>query len=516
MKNTDLNITFSKKYNIQNEEYENVKIITFPFSMRTHNCFKKAKILTIAALINFTPLELFKIRGFGKNCLNEVDLFCSKLSKRNNNYNLNKRQTKRATTSFIKKYDQEILRGDFKSIDKSCLNEIEKNYLLELQESYKILGEDLVCECINNPKKISSVINVLSNFKMKISRMNEINEAYKIIPNFRRDNKVISYIKAFTNDNKERRKLRKMCFSENECISSFYGNLILVDFQKDYVLLLSFLNWCSFNLTEEIEKIFEILFSNEKIKYVIQSRARKRTLEYIGEKLGVTRERVRQIEANCINKFTNLDLRINIILKICAEENSEQIVGINNIEKYAGYYATDLIHLLKNSKNSQYTYVGQLNAFIIGDISVFKRFYRCIENLPDFINVCEESMLLYEISNKYTIPYELVNKVFLDIYKKTGSFYHKDRLSMGQVYSHVLKKYYPAGLNVYSDSMLDEFRLKVRNEFGDFELPINNRALTAGITNVCILCGRGVYRFNSHNFISKSLLHAIQKYIEDS
>ena len=65
----------------------------------------------------------------------------------------------------------------------------------------------------------------------------------------------------------------------------------------------------SCDTTEKMKQIFELL--NEREKYVIQERYgfnalnKSKTLEEIGQEMGVTRERIRQIEAKAIRKLTN-------------------------------------------------------------------------------------------------------------------------------------------------------------------------------------------------------------------
>lgn len=50
----------------------NVRIEELDFSVRTYNCLKKANILTIPDLVQFTETDLMQIRNFGKKSLTEV------------------------------------------------------------------------------------------------------------------------------------------------------------------------------------------------------------------------------------------------------------------------------------------------------------------------------------------------------------------------------------------------------------------------------------------------------------
>lgn len=50
----------------------NVRIEELDFSVRTYNCLKKANILTIPELVQYTENDLMQIRNFGKKSLTEV------------------------------------------------------------------------------------------------------------------------------------------------------------------------------------------------------------------------------------------------------------------------------------------------------------------------------------------------------------------------------------------------------------------------------------------------------------
>lgn len=63
-------------------------------------------------------------------------------------------------------------------------------------------------------------------------------------------------------------------------------------------LLCKFLKWCRFDLPTELNDLLNNIYSNDRIRRVIELRSQKHTLEQIGTELNVTRERIRQIEAN--------------------------------------------------------------------------------------------------------------------------------------------------------------------------------------------------------------------------
>lgn len=56
----------------EQENIPSVRIEELDFSVRTYNCLKKANILTIAELVQYTEADLMQIRNFGRKSLTEV------------------------------------------------------------------------------------------------------------------------------------------------------------------------------------------------------------------------------------------------------------------------------------------------------------------------------------------------------------------------------------------------------------------------------------------------------------
>ena len=96
MRDTDLDIAFCERYNLISDEYEGVSVTTLPFSVRVINRFIGNGITTVAELLKTSPSALMKLKGFGKNCLVEVDAFCATL---NNDDSIPIVQNKKASLS---------------------------------------------------------------------------------------------------------------------------------------------------------------------------------------------------------------------------------------------------------------------------------------------------------------------------------------------------------------------------------------------------------------------------------
>ena len=151
MRDTEFDIAFYERYNLNADEYEGVSVTTLPFSVRVINRFMGNGITTVAALLKNTPSALMKLKGFGKNCLDEVDAFCAKL---NEDVIIPVTQDKKVScSSLFKNYREYISVGDFSIFDEIELTESEKLMLQRYKEAYDVLGNELVIECVGSTEK---------------------------------------------------------------------------------------------------------------------------------------------------------------------------------------------------------------------------------------------------------------------------------------------------------------------------------------------------------------------------
>ena len=508
-----LNISFAEKFSIKSKEYVNTPVRSLPLSVRAINRFISSGISTLDVLLDSTPQALLGLKGFGKTCLEEVENFCSKLADKKVE-SLPKSQRAIHDISIFRPYYKSIALGDFSFADRLSLSDSENETLIQLKEAFNLLGKDLVFDCIMSPEKIRPIINMLSTFENKMQRYFVVRKLVDELPKGRKVNRAYPYINAFTLNNEERNTLMSLCCSENTTIHEMDPTPAL-ETDKVYLLFVRFLKWCGFNLHTEIEGLFENIYKNKRSRFIIQGRAQKQTLEEIGSELGITRERVRQIEVKTKRAFAHYCSRIRIIPKISAERNGDTILTPLEIEEYCGKDVQELLFLLSTYNNTSYTYDKQLDLFVIGNNSIQDQVIQYVENLPDVVRVDKLPEILKDASDDEDIPAEMLEKAFLNAYKLTGTLYHRHRLSLASIYEKILEKYYPNGLKVYDADEIKTFRERVSLEYGNIELPQNNRALSARIASTCVLCGRGVYKFKQKQYVSKELSNRIHKYIID-
>ena len=507
-------LTYANRFNIVSEDYRDISIKTLPFSVRVINSFLRNGIHTLELLLNSTPYDLMRLKGFGKTCLDEVDNYCSCLGDTSIPVKKERDLGQTNQIPIIKSHKSDISLGDFSFVENETLSQNEVDVIEKYKEAFYILGPELAFNCVTEPQKIIELINMFTDYQHKTKRHVEVWKMAYNLPRFRLSNKASAYIRAFTVKEDERNLLYGMCPSEN---SNIYDMLHYVDLDDNtlYLTLKNFLKWCTFDLLLEVDTLFNELYTKDTYSTVIKMRAERKTLEEIGSYLGVTRERVRQIESKIKRKFSFFHGKNRIISKISADRNGDTIITSVEIAEYCGSKHEDLIYLLQASESPNYTYDRQLDIFILGSDSLKERINNYMEGLPDIIKVNGLKEIL-DIAEESGIPAEMLERAIVDSYRCTGEVYHRCRLSLATIYERVLDKYYPDGFKAYDAEEIENFRQIISEEYGDVGLPEHDRALTARVASICILCGRGIYRLKNKSFISKSLADKIYRYINGS
>ena len=144
MQDSTFELTFCEKYNLVADEYDGIAVTTLPFSVRVINRFMGNGISTVAALLKSSPSTLMKIKGFGANCLEEVDAYCSKLNENDfkpveQDFNVSK-----CVSPLFYKHREDIALGNFSVFENYELSDDESKMLQRYQEAYGILGVESI------------------------------------------------------------------------------------------------------------------------------------------------------------------------------------------------------------------------------------------------------------------------------------------------------------------------------------------------------------------------------------
>ena len=517
--------TFGDLYPINLSSVENIGVQTLPISMRIKNRLMRSGIKNVASLCRMKVNDFMNLHGAGTKSCDEICSYLADLS--NNVIDISPSLASLEVASHIPQIVadnlESILNQDFTFCENSTVESNEVVVVEKYKNAIEILGTDLARACYQTPQKVIPIMNALEPFikaqQEREYRKKQISESLELIPNQRFNNNVCGYINAFTTDEEQRKTLGKIYGLElypNARIKNFIFEAVS-ESKTDFALLLHFLKWCTFDINEEIAELFQMLYGRSKsIKSVLLGRATGETLGVVGDKMGITRERVRQIENKAKRIFNHWQSKAHILSKISAERNGDSVLSISELSDYFSDKYAEMVFLLRTSDSPAYYYDSQLDVFVMGDESISSVIGRIVEALPDAFEEKKYAAIINDAVEEHNIPQELIEKAISDEFQKDGSTYHRSRLSLTAIYTEILVKYYPNGIDIYDEKELRVFRHIAAGEYGCKKLPDKNRAISARLADIGILCDRGKYRPKKDSYISKGLADKIHKYIVES
>lgn len=534
----DPEMRYCDRYGVDSEAYDQLSLdaLDMPNRLRSRLAFKGCE--TIGQFLRLSPKELREIPGAGKGTVQiaekVVGEICAQKGSFNNEDSNNTNGTVIKDTSEIRYCDRYGL--DSKAYDHLPLDAV--NMPNRLRNRLAIRG----CETVGQFLRLTSrevqeipgagkgtiqaaeeVIGEISGLirpeTFSVSRVEPVSlgTLFANIPDDRKNKSVVGYIQAFTSDEEARKQLLSVCENTQITIGQ-YGQTILNDNSDNRMqeLCYNFFSWLNFDLQDEINQIGKQLQSNERTMMIVEMRANKKTLHDVGEAMNITRERVRQIERKANREFIRGITAHQIIKKIYAERNQDKVLTSAELSEYFGEMATIFLYFLRGSETADYEYDEDMDVFIVEDRDMIERVQEYIETLPETIKEKEYGRIVELGVDNYGLNKEIIDTAIKERYKYTGSVYHRSRLTRSSMYELILREYYPEGLHIYDSQEIQEFRQQVMEEYGDINLPKEDRAIAAVIARVGILCGRGIYKPKMDSYIPKELENRIQSYIDSS
>ncbi len=266
---------------------------------------------------------------------------------------------------------------------------------------------------------------------------------------------------------------------------------------------------------------------NEKLKAdhhydTLLQRAKGKTLQSIGEKTNVTRERIRQIEQIELQRAKIL---VDCLIAYMQSINKKmRCLNVNKLAKYFKEKEDFAVakYIIKTVYKNEYLdfcnkllISGQTKDEVVGRLAGITRKY-----IKEACNISEKFVLIDEKLLKKRVEYiniqDFINYLMGVGYKKSGDYVYKTGLSYGLLCAIVIREHFPKGFRIHDFEELNKLREIVQREFKGLELPDNNRALGTRISFFLVLCDRGTYTVAENIHIPISLLKDIYQYIMNS
>lgn len=511
-------LIFSDIYPIVVSADNDVLVMDLPFSVRLKNVLMRNHVTTLSAILATNVAEFEGFRNLGTKTVKELTDYLDSLMEEGS---ATKKETrgKIVKSLIIAKNIEAFLNGD-----RSFLGDITDDGRKTVEpyiEAYDTIGTELAELCYRDPLAVLPMVESLYDFiektEQEIEIEKRIKECINAIPPKRLGQKVIGYINAFTREEERIDKLKhiySLDINTDAKLREFSGEIVFNSHQH-LSILLGFLKWCSFDIKSEIDELFAEIYKSDNIKIALKGRASGKTLQEVGVSLGITRERIRQLESKAKRIFGNRQAKKRFLSKVSAIRNSDTILSSVELQEYFGEYFSEMIFLLRTYDSPAYKYDSQLDVFVLGDESLTSSAFEFVQSLPSSFDDSKYKEFVEMLEEK-DIPLELFEKAFAEEYRKDGLTYHRIKQTLTEIYTLIMSTHFSHGISIYKESDMREFRRIAVEEYGCTKLPENDRAIYSRIQDICIMCDKGVYKPKAKEYVSKDLANKIHSYIVDS
>lgn len=277
---------------------------------------------------------------------------------------------------------------------------------------------------------------------------------------------------------------------------------------------------------EEVDPVKQFVETYNALKDNARSclllKAQGQTLQEIGESIGVTRERVRQIIAKTMRKLNSVSGPI--LEKLMQGRSYFYKSDIKRLFSRPEHLDC-FVYVLENTETVHYFEFADkfVDPEVIPDNceillhTMMKELVGDAVNYYDILEKVEAELARHEMS--FLDASDFMGFLFERRYIAMGDYIMKRRGAYKRICHDVIMRHFKAGIKLDSDDEnQDMLRMKeiIFKEYAGYTLPDSNRAITARISPDLILCGRGRYCAPENTILDETLFAQIVEYINDS
>ena len=494
-------------YSLKPELYNQISIKSLDFSVRLGGRLLGYGLKTVADLLMVSDNDLRSINGFGNGCIRELHAYLENLASSEPPTKMDEKISN--IPAELAPYKEELLYGNFDVVKNVELTIESTKFISRLRESHEILDFELVEALVNGSPEVFQIMEMLRGFVASVDAKRQCEELINSIPNNRLSLEASWLIRCFDKGSKLQDDLLGLTKEDESLLDFLKANYH--EISKNNRTLSRFVEWCQFDIKEEIEEFFVEKLRDREFE-VVTERAKGKTLDQVGTEMGVTRERIRQIEKKAVNKFSLWQKRNCTIQKLFIELNEKNGLSVMEVVNLLGENGQALTYMLKNSDTDEFAYDKQLDMFVYLNLSLNEKIQDYVESLPDTFaeRNLDEYLRIAEEENGY--PAKIVQAYIEESYKKTGDTYHRFRLSLTTMYADIMQRFYPNGLHVYDELEIEKFREKIKDEYGLDISDKSDHSIGSILSRIGILCGRGRYKFVANK---EYIRHLQQRFLTD-
>ena len=527
-------------FEVDPNDFSDVSFDELYLSVRSFNCLNRSGCKSLGDLLLKTISDLKSIKNMGLKSVNEI---LAKVKEYVADFSDESGKDKEKKTLIslrsielnesVRDAVESILLGE--SYSKDDFNEHQIALFDRIKDSVDVVGSEICMEAYTNPQYVKLICESFESFAAPVVKLNSIVEpvceAIYALPIFIKDKKAVPFITAYIAKTKANLSSILLKCSEETKIYQLAALRDTLSDKKTALHVKEFISWINIDVTETIikisSKIDELLQeSSDKAIDILESRASGQTLEEIGSRLGLTRERVRQIEQKMYRKFWAYynAQKYDLIMLAYALRDGDSILYLNELKEVLGDFALILWDSIKHTPEHEfYFYSKDIDAIIVpsgkeskSDKKLLSNAHQALSTLPRVLESTRVEEELEKVSVKFEIPLEVIQNLFYDSYKKTGEFYSQNAITVVFMCDYVLKNRFPAGFKTGDAFESDRFRQYMIEFFGERASSVTNRAIDAKVGEIGVLCDRGKYIHPDFLQVDEEIIEKINNYIEDS
>lgn len=523
-----------QKWDVRVQEYLGVTdVVDAPLaildlSVRANHCLIRENVHTVKETLQMPLVNLATMRNAGnktiKEILDSLKDYVDNSSfaegedggkdKQSNTYV----STEKSSFDTLKPFCDLIIREEWGAIEARLDRQEDLDELNSLIRIAETIGPEMVVAALTTPNVVAKLFDSFKDYlnKQKICnrRRTQVKKLIDALPAGRAKLLVLPFLDVWSGSISYG-NIRE-CIGVDTRFSDLETIAVQVD-EKVFDKLLSFLSWCKIDIKTEISNALRHCIRNLRQEEVLKMRSEGGTLDAIGVTYGITRERVRQIEAKVLRLFGDNDAN-RILHLISAERGGDNVLTADEIREFCADSADIVLHLLRSTENTRnYRYIKHLDSFVLNESKLGEEHVQAyIDDLPDRIEADELNGVLEKACamgfNSERIELQIRSDYH---YVESIRVWQRGKLNIREMCKQVLATYDPDGLYIYSVEELSGFRERLAEMFGsEARISEGDRALTSIIRAVGMLRNRGTYVSIKDDLLSDNLMSRIKEYIE--
>ena len=455
-----------------------IPITDIDFSGRVQNLLKKINIMTLNDLADMSLTELTNAPGFGKNSVDNV-------------------------IATLKKFAE----SKKKKISVKTFNRAKED-----------LDEFLRKAALKHDPQIDPIIAAFENFSAtwnkNVSLPDPLVRKIRALPAAFKNKKIHLFLPLYDFKHKEIFDELPDDFTLSVLPKWLAENNITFDEDE----LINFVDTLNINLQAFAKKIVSVPLKNRREIEIVQRRAKKITLEEIGKIFGITRERVRQIELESIDKFTKVHSDARKFFYILhALTDGRVILTLDDIKKFVNETDAELIWFfaVKSKLDSDiFSYDKDRSAFVFYDGADFDE-AELLKDLPSVMGEKIFNETIEALAHEKNCPVEVMMNRISKFYERSGKVFHREKLTLTFKCGYLLKECFPLGYKIADNFFYSRFNYYLKEVFNEKNTS-TQRNVDATIGRIGVLCNRGKYIHPDFVNVPPEIMERVREFIENS